>query len=116
LVCDVKGNEVTGGWRKLLNGKLLNIHFAKYNQNDQVKENDIGRACSTNEEKRNAYRLSAGKPERKRRLGLPRHRWVNNIKMDLREVELGGMDWTDLVQDKDQWRALVNTVMKLRVP
>jgi hypothetical protein len=68
------------------------------------------------EEKRNAYRILVGKPEGKRPLGRPRHRWVNNIKMDLREIGWYGMDWIDLVQDRDQWRALVNTVMNLRVP
>jgi hypothetical protein len=54
-----------------------------------------------------------GKPEGKRQLGRPRHRWVDNITEDLREY---GMDWVDLAQDRDQWRALVNTVMNLRVP
>jgi hypothetical protein len=56
-----------------------------------------------------------GKPEGKRPLGRPRRRWENNNRMDLREIGLGGMDWVDLAQDRDQWRALVNTVMKLRV-
>jgi hypothetical protein len=65
---------------------------------------------------RNAYRILVGKPERKRPLGIPRRRWVDNIKMDLRDIGLNGMDWIDLVQDRDQWRALVNTVMNLRVP
>jgi hypothetical protein len=55
-------------------------------------------------------------PERKRPLGRPSRRWVDNIKMDPREIGWGGMDWIDLVQDRDQWRALVNTVMNLRVP
>jgi hypothetical protein len=57
-----------------------------------------------------------GKPERKRPLGRPRRRWVNNIKMGLREIEWGVMGWIDLTQDRDQWRALVNTVMNLGVP
>jgi hypothetical protein len=52
-----------------------------------------------------------GKPEGKRPLGRPRRRWVDNIKIDLREIAWDGMDWIDLAQDKDQWRALVNTVM-----
>jgi hypothetical protein len=56
------------------------------------------------------------KPERKRPIGRQRCRWVENIKMDLREIEYDDMDWVDLAQDRDQWRALVNTVMKLRVP
>jgi hypothetical protein len=52
----------------------------------------------------------------KRPLGRPRRRWVDNIKMDLREIEWNGMDWIDLAQDRDQWRALVNAVINLRVP
>jgi hypothetical protein len=57
-----------------------------------------------------------GKPEGKRPLGRPKHRWEDNIKMELREVGWDGMDWGDLAQDRDQRRALVNTVMNLRVP
>jgi hypothetical protein len=57
-----------------------------------------------------------GKPEGKRPLGRPRRRLVNNIKIDLREIEWDGMDWIDLAQDRDQRRALVNTVMNLQVP
>jgi hypothetical protein len=76
----------------------------------------MGRACSTNGEKRNANKILVGKPERMRQLGTPRRWWVDNIKIDLRETEWDGMDWIDLAQDMDQWRALVNTVMKLRVP
>jgi hypothetical protein len=60
--------------------------------------------------------LLVGKPEGKRPLGRPRHRWMDNIKMDLREIGWDGKDWIDLAQDRDQWRALVNTVMNLRVP
>jgi hypothetical protein len=61
-------------------------------------------------------RIMVGKPERNRPLGRPRRKWEDNIRMNLREIGWGGMDWIDLAQDKDQWRALVNTVMKLRVP
>jgi hypothetical protein len=67
-------------------------------------------------EKRNAYRILVGKPEGKRPLGRPRCRWEYNIMMILREIGWGGVDWIDLAQDRDQWRALVNTVMNLRVP
>jgi hypothetical protein len=67
-------------------------------------------------EKRNAYRILVGKPERKRPLGKPRRRWVDNIKMDYREVEWRGMDWIDLAQDRGNWRDLVNTLINLRVP
>jgi hypothetical protein len=57
-----------------------------------------------------------GNPEGKRPLGRPRRRWEDNIRMNLREIGWGGMDWYDLAQDRDKWRALVNTVMNLRVP
>jgi hypothetical protein len=67
-------------------------------------------------EMRIAYRILVGKPEGKRPLGRPRRRWVDNIKMDLGEIEWDGMDWIDLVQDRDQWGNLVNPVMNLRVP
>jgi hypothetical protein len=66
-------------------------------------------------EKRNAYRILVGNLEGKRPLGRPRHRWVDNIKMELREIGWVGMDWIDLAQDRDQWRALVNLVMNLWV-
>jgi hypothetical protein len=68
------------------------------------------------EEKRTAYRILMGKPEGKRPLERPKRRWVDNIKMDFREIGWDGMDWIDLAQDRDQWRALVNTVMNLLVP
>jgi hypothetical protein len=67
-------------------------------------------------EKRNAYRILVGKPEGKRSVGRPRRRWVDNIKMGLREIGWDGMDSIDLAQDRDQWRALGNMVMNLRVP
>jgi hypothetical protein len=67
-------------------------------------------------EKRNAYRLLVGKPEGKRPLGRPRRRWADCIKMDISEIGCGGVDWIDLAQDRDKWRALVNAVMNLRVP
>jgi hypothetical protein len=70
------------------------------------------RACSTNGEKRNAYRILVGKPNGKRQLGRPRRRWMDNIKIDLSEIGWDGMDWIDLAQ----WKALVNTVMNFRVP
>jgi hypothetical protein len=67
-------------------------------------------------EKRNVYRLLVGKPEGKRPLGRPRNRWIDNIKMDLLEMGLGGVDWIGQAQDRYRWRALVNAVMNLRVP
>jgi hypothetical protein len=71
----------------------------------------MGRAYSTYEEKRNAYRIWVGRPERNRSLRRPRHRWEDIIKIDLRERAWGGMDWIDLAQDRDRWKALVNTAM-----
>jgi hypothetical protein len=76
----------------------------------------MDRACSTYGEKRNAYRLMVGKPEGKRPLGRPRRRCVDNIKMDLREIGWGGMEWVDLAQDKGYWKVLVNTAINLPVP
>jgi hypothetical protein len=91
-----KRDEVTGGWRKLHN-----------------EGGEMGRACSTNGEKRNVYTILVENPKRKRPLGRSRCRWVDNVKMDLRRIGCVGMDWIDLVQDSDQWWAFVNTVMNL---
>jgi hypothetical protein len=76
----------------------------------------MSRACSTNGEKRNAYRILVGKSERKRPLERPRRWWVHNIKIELREIRWDGMDWIDLARHRDQWRTLVNTVMNILVP
>jgi hypothetical protein len=67
-------------------------------------------------EKRNVYRLLVGKPEGRRPLGRPRRRWLDNIRMDLVDVECGDVDWIGLAQDRDRWKALVNSVLYLRVP
>ena len=67
-------------------------------------------------ERRGAYRVLVRKPGGKRPLGRPRSRWEDNIKIDLQEVGCGGMDWIDLAQDRDSWRALLNVVLNLRVP
>jgi hypothetical protein len=77
-------------------------------------EDEMGGACSTNGEKKNACRILVRKPEGIRPLGRHRRRWEVNIKMVLREIGWGGMDWIDLAQDRDQWRALVNTVMNFQ--
>jgi hypothetical protein len=67
-------------------------------------------------EGRGMYRVLVGKPEGKRTMGRHRRRWEDNIKADLQEVGCRGMDWIELAQDRDRWRALVNAVMNLRVP
>jgi hypothetical protein len=66
-------------------------------------------------EERGLYRVLVEKPEGKRPLGRPKRRWENNIEMDLQEVRYGGMDWIDLAQHRDRWRALVSEIMNLRV-
>jgi hypothetical protein len=67
-------------------------------------------------ERKGVYRVLVGKPERKRPLARPRCRWEDKFKMDLEEVKCGDMDWIELAQDRDRWRALVNVVMKIQVP
>jgi hypothetical protein len=76
----------------------------------------MGMVCSTNRDKRNAYRILVGKPEGKRPPERSGRRWEDNIKRDLGEIGWGGVDSIDLSQDRDQWRGLVDTVMNFRVP
>jgi hypothetical protein len=104
-----KRDKVTGGWRKQHNEELHSL----YSSPSIIK--NAGHVAQMGV-KRKAYRILVGNPEGKRPLGRPRRRWMNNIKMDLREIGRDGMDWIDLAQDRDKWRALVNTVMNLRIP
>jgi hypothetical protein len=76
----------------------------------------MGGACSTYGERRGVCRVLVGKREGKRLFGRPRRRWEDNIKMGLKEVGCGGMDWIDVTQDSDRWRAFVNAVMNLLIP
>jgi len=76
----------------------------------------MGWECSVYGERRGVYRVLVGKPEGKRPLGRPRHRWEDNTKMDLQEVGCGGVEWVKLPEDRDRWPAFVNSVMNLRVP
>jgi hypothetical protein len=76
----------------------------------------MGGAYSTYGERRGVYRVLMGKPEGIKPLGRPRRRWEDNIKMDLQEVEYGGMEWIELAQDRYRWRALVNVAMSIRAP
>jgi transcription termination factor 2 len=104
-------------WRKLHNEELHNL-YSLPNIIRMIKSRRMRWAghVARMGETRNAYRILVGKLEGKRPLGRPRRRWVGNVKMDLREIGWDGMDWIKLAQDRDQWRALVNTVMNLWVP
>jgi hypothetical protein len=110
-------DEVTRDWRKLHIDEL-HILYSSPNIIRMIKSRRMRWAGHVARigEKRNAYRILVRKPEGKKTLGIPRRRWVDNIKMDLREIEWDGMDWIELAQNRDQWRALVNTVMNRRVP
>jgi hypothetical protein len=110
-------DEGTGGWRKLHNEELHNLYSSPSIMR-MTKSRRMGWAVHVARmgEKRNVYRIQAEKPDGKTPLGRPRHWWVDNIEMDLREIGWYGMDWIDLAQDRDQWRALVNMVMNLQVP
>jgi hypothetical protein len=116
-IFDPKRDEVTGDWRKLHNEELHNL-YSSQNIIKIIKSRRmrwVGHVARMGE-KRNAYRILVGKSEGRRPLGRPRRRWVDNIKIDVREIGWDGMDWIDLAQDRDQRRALVNTVMNLRGP
>jgi hypothetical protein len=110
-----KRDEVTGDWRKLHNEELYNL-YSSSNIIRMIKSRRMRWAgyVARMGEKMNAYWTLVGKPEGGRPLGRPRRRWLDNIKIDLREIGWDGVDWVDLAQDRDQWRALVNTVMNLR--
>jgi hypothetical protein len=100
---------------KLLPGNALIKFVTICNVNNYNQMKWAGHAAQMGA-RRNAYRILVGKPDGKRPLGRPRRRWVDIIKMDLREVGWDGRDWIDLAQDRDRWRAHVNAVMNLRVP
>jgi hypothetical protein len=112
-----KRDEVMGEWRKLHNEELNNLYSSP--NVVWVKKSRRMRWAGHVErmgEGIGVYRVLVGKPEGRRPLGRLRHRWENNIRMDLREVGCGGVDWMELAQDRDKWRALVSVVMNLWVP
>jgi hypothetical protein len=112
-----KRDEVTGDWRKLHNEELHGL-YSSPSIVRVIKRRRIRWAghVARMGEVRGAYNILVGRPEGRRPLGIPRRRWEDNIKMDLREIGFGDVDWIDLAQDRDRWRALMNTVMNLRFP
>jgi hypothetical protein len=112
-----KRDGVTGAWRKLHNEELHDL-YSSPSIIRIIKSRRMrwaGHVAGTGE-KRNVYRLLVGKPEQKRPLGRLRRRWMDNIKMDLLEIGLNVVDWIGLAQYRHRWKALVNSVMNLRVP
>jgi len=110
-------DEVTGEWRRLHN-EVLNDFYSSPNTVRVIKLRRMrwaGHVVRMGEERR-VYRVLVGKPEGRRPLGSPRHRWVDNIRMDLQEVGCGYMDWIGLAQDRDRRQTLVNALMNLWVP
>jgi hypothetical protein len=112
-----KRDEVTGGWRKLHNEELHGF-YSSPGIVRVIKATRMGWAghVARMGEMRSAYNILVGRPEGRRPLGRPRRRLEDNIKMDLKEIRFGDVDWIHLAQDRDRWRALVNAVMNLRVP
>jgi hypothetical protein len=105
-----------GEWRKLHNEVIRHLYSSSsiIRAIKSIRMRLAGHIAQM--EKRNTYRLLAGKPEGRRPLGRPRCRWVDNFRIDLGEVGWGDVDWIGLAQDRNRWRALTNLVLNLRVP
>jgi hypothetical protein len=112
-----KRDEVTGEWRQLHNEKLKDLYCSS-NIFRVIRSIRMRRAehVARMRERRGVYRVLVGKSEGKEPLGRPRCGWEGNIKMEFQAVRCGGMDWIQLAQGRDRWRALVIAVMNLRVP
>jgi len=113
----LKRDEVTGEWSKLHNEELNDLYCSRniFRVIRKRRMRWTGHVACLGE-RRGVYRVLARKPQGKRPLGRPRRRWEDNIEVDFQEVGCGDMDWIELAQDRDRWRALVNAVMNLRVP
>jgi hypothetical protein len=111
-----KRDRVTGELRKLHNEDLHKLYLSPdiIRQTKSRRLRWAGHVACMGEE-RKVYKILAGNPEGKRPLGRPRRRWEDGIRMDLREIGLGVVDWIRLAQDRDRWRAVVSAVMNLRV-
>jgi hypothetical protein len=109
--------EEDGSWRKLHNDEL-HSQYSSPNIVRVIKSRRMRWAghVARMGERRGVYRVLVGRPKGKRPLGRPRHRWENNIKMDLREIGVDGVNWIQLAQDRVQWWAFVNMVMNQWVP
>jgi hypothetical protein len=108
---------VTGGWRKLHNEELHGLYSSSsIVRVIKARRMRLAGHVARMGEIRGAYNILVGRSEGRRPLGRPKRRWEDNIKMDLRKVGFGDVYWIDWAQDRDRWRALVNTVMNLRVP
>jgi hypothetical protein len=112
-----KRGEVTGEWRKLCNEGLHDLYSSPgIIRIIKARRMKWAGLVARMGEKRNAYRLLMEKPKGRWALGRPRRRWLDNIRMELVEVGWGDVDWIGLAQDRDRWRALVNSVLNRRVP
>jgi hypothetical protein len=111
-----KRDEVTGEWRKLHNEELRNLYSSPdiIRQVKSRRMRRVGHVARTGEEIK-VYKVLVGTPEGKRPLERPRRRWEDGVRMVVREIGLGDVDWIRLAQDRDRWRAVVNAVMNLRV-